>query len=259
MNVNSQTWQQMAWGLGRFQLSFSFKTRPLANGHLAILEKIYQLKQYCYRCAYAYEQLEQELAHEESPYFHTSGQTSFYMNPTNLIRKGLLNLSAHASGSLNVVEYKQEGQWGQASLALGHLGAKASGQVQLFKQGQFDPALDIQAELEASVLETKLETHVGQHLSAQAKGDIGVVYGQAKCHIAKDEVHLDVGVGAAAARGEIRCAINLFGFKITLSTGASIGSAEWQATYRQSNKEWEVGAKIGFIAGVNFNVKVERE
>ena len=63
--------------------------------------------------------------------------------------------------------------------------------------------------------------------------------------------------GAAAVQGEVQCAFELFGAKVTITGSGSLGSAQAELTYSHKNREWEFGSKLGFIAGLGFHVKVE--
>jgi hypothetical protein len=95
------------------------------------------------------------------------------------------------------------------------------------------------------------------NLSADGIVEVGAVYAKAKCVISKEKQELSVKVGAAAVRGACTFALNIFGVKISLELGGSLLSAEYGFEYKSSSDEWEIGAKLGFIAGISGKLKIE--
>ncbi|MFR9254157.1 MAG: hypothetical protein ACLVJ6_00665 [Merdibacter sp.] len=75
--------------------------------------------------------------------------------------------------------------------------------------------------------------------------------------LSAQEQTLKLKAGAAAVQGEVQCAFELFGAKVTITGSGSLGSAQAELTYSHKNREWEFGSKLGFIAGLGFHVKVE--
>lgn len=149
-----------------------------------------------------------------------------------------------------------------------HIGANAkilSGQVKgsiaarIWKKKKFDPRVVLRAETTASLLSADVSTRLGnQHVyaTARAEGSVGTVYAKCKTVLSKKEQTFEAGIGACALRGETRCCLNVFGVKVILTAEGSIGSAEANFSYSHKNREWEIGSKLGFIAGLGFKVKV---
>jgi len=50
--------------------------------------------------------------------------------------------------------------------------------------------------------------------------------------------------------------LNILGAKVTLTAQGSVGSAEANFSYHFSSREWEIGSKLGFIAGLGFKINV---
>ena len=91
------------------------------------------------------------------------------------------------------------------------------------------------------------------YASARATGQVGVAYANCKAVFSKK---VQSFVGVAALRGETRCVLNILGAKVTLTAQGSVGSAEANFSYHFSNREWEIGSKLGFIAGLGFKINV---
>lgn len=129
----------------------------------------------------------------------------------------------------------------------------------LNKEGAFDPELVLEAEASVSAVQACLTASAGSSslgVSAKAVGSIGSAGLQAEAVLTKNEQTLRLKAGAAAISGEAQCVLNIFGAKVTLSASASLGSAEAEFVYSNSNREWEFGSKLGFIAGLGFKIKV---
>ena len=77
-----------------------------------------------------------------------------------------------------------------------------------------------------------------------------------KAAFSRKEQSFEAGVGVAALRGETRCVLNILGVKVTLTAQGSLGSAEANFSYHFSSREWEIGSKLGFIAGLGFKINV---
>lgn len=82
------------------------------------------------------------------------------------------------------------------------------------------------------------------------------MYADATCVLSMEEQTIKAGVGACALRGEASIAFNIFGVKVTLTGKGSLGSAEANFEYSHRNREWIIGSKLGFIAGLGFKIRV---
>lgn len=195
------------------------------------------------------------------------GKSSFttYTN-LNLVSQ-LTKKTRYSYGSLNYNWSFKE--WNQNyTRKYFHIGAnasildtniKSSISARIWKKKKLDPRLVLKAEASVALASASVNARVGSakvYASARATGQVGVAYAQCKAVLTKKEQSFEAGVGVAALKGETRCVLNVFGAKVTLTAQGSIGSAEANFSYRFSNREWEIGSKLGFIAGLGFKINV---
>jgi hypothetical protein len=117
----------------------------------------------------------------------------------------------------------------------------------------------LSSEASLALLSSTVNARVGNakiYASARATGQVGVAYATCKAVLSKKEQSFEAGVGVAALKGETRCVFSVMGAKVTLTAQGSIGSAEANLSYRFSSREWEIGSKLGFIAGLGFKINV---
>lgn len=195
------------------------------------------------------------------------GKLSFstYSN-LNLISQ-ILKKSRYSYASLSA-EYAALEAYKGFTAKYFHIGANAkilSGAVKgsvaarIWKKKKFDPRVVLRAEATASLLTASTSARLGnQHVyaTARSEGSVGTAYANCKTVLSKKEQTFEAGVGVAALRGETRCCLNVFGVKVILTAEGSIGSAEANFSYSHKSREWEIGSKLGFIAGLGFKVKV---
>lgn len=114
---------------------------------------------------------------------------------------------------------------------------KSSISARIWKNKKFDPRIVLNAESSLALLSSTVNARIGNskvYASARVTGQVGV----------------------AALRGETRCVLNILGAKVTLTAQGSVGSAEANFSYHFSSREWEIGSKLGFIAGLGFKINV---
>lgn len=114
---------------------------------------------------------------------------------------------------------------------------KSSISARIWKNKKFDPRIVLNAESSLALLSSTVNARIGNskvYASARATGQVGV----------------------AALRGETRCVLDILGAKVTLTAQGSVGSAEANFSYHFSSREWEIGSKLGFIAGLGFKINV---
>ena len=136
---------------------------------------------------------------------------------------------------------------------------KASISTRLWKNKKFNPRLVLNSGANLALFSTTVNARIGNakvYTSARATGQVGVAYANCKAVLTKTEQSFEAGVGVAALKGETRCVLNVLGAKVTLTAQGSIGSAEANFSYHFSNREWEIGSKLGFIAGLGFKINV---
>lgn len=136
---------------------------------------------------------------------------------------------------------------------------KSSISARLWKNKKFDPRVVLQGEASVALLSSTVNARIGNskvYASARATGQVGVAYANCKAVFSKKVQSFEAGVGVAALRGETRCVLNILGAKVTLTAQGSVGSAEANFSYHFSNREWGIGSKLGFIAGLGFKINV---
>lgn len=146
-----------------------------------------------------------------------------------------------------------------ANVSLMDANIKGSVSARIWKNKKLNPRLVLKAESAVSLMSATVNARVGNvkvYASARATGQVGVAYANCKAVFSKKEQSFEAGVGVAALRGETRCVFNVFGAKVTLTAQGSVGSAEANFSYHFSAREWEIGSKLGFIAGLGFKVNV---
>ena len=126
---------------------------------------------------------------------------------------------------------------------------KSSISARIWKNKKFDPRIVLNT-VNARIGNSKV------YASARATGQVGVAYATCKAAFSRKEQSFEAGVGVAALRGETRCVLNILGAKVTLTAQGSVGSAEANFSYHFSSREWEIGSKLGFIAGLGFKINV---
>lgn len=183
-------------------------------------------------------------------------------NPSRLLSGATLR----ASGDLHYALGSAEGIIGDDSLyAAGVLNAgecalAGSASLRIFSGRKFNPSLKAQAAASASLLSAQITAGAGSELlgiEGEAIGQVGAVYADAEAVITADEITLSGHVGAAAARGECSAIFRILGAEVTLTAEGSLLSTEAGFDYHHSAREWEVGAKLGFIAGGGLKLKIE--
>lgn len=188
---------------------------------------------------------------------------SYHVNSSALATKkgDILTANGTVSGSIKKVEMYGQGEHinGTLSAGIGECKAQGNARLALWENGQFDPALKLNASASVSAISATGTLKVGTNnvnMQGRVTGTVGTVYAEGHAVVSKDELVFEAGVGAAALRGEAQIAFNIFGFRIIITGSASVGSAEANVSYRYSSREWEFGTKLAFIAGLGFRINV---
>ena len=117
-----------------------------------------------------------------------------------------------------------------------------------------------EAEGKASLVELKAGVDIGNsYVYAQGSGavGIGVVKGEVKTVISKEEITVKANVGAAAIQGEVKGKISIFGCTITLTGIGEVGSIGAGVEFSSKTGEIEFGGKASFLAGLGFKVNID--
>lgn len=142
---------------------------------------------------------------------------------------------------------------------IGDAKANVDAEFSLWKDEKWDPRFKAELDADVALLSANLQAKVGGsklNATVDARGAIGALYADATCVLSAEEQTIKAGVGACALRGEASIAFNIFGIKVTLTGQGSLGSAEANFEYTHLNREWIIGTKLGFIAGLGFKIRV---
>ena len=191
-------------------------------------------------------------------------QSAWKPGKVNLIKYTNLNLvsqltkqSRYSYGSIRYYTKPYFHVGANATLLDGEI--KSSISARIWKNKKFDPRIVLNAESSLALLSSTVNARIGNskvYASARATGQVGVAYATCKAAFSRKEQSFEAGVGVAALRGETRCVLNILGAKVTLTAQGSVGSAEANFSYHFSSREWEIGSKLGFIAGLGFKINV---
>lgn len=262
MNVDTSYLQSISNSLQSYIANLSFENASLQYRHNIIQSKLIGLSNYFNQSASLIQFLENNLqtsyqkgkvtfTHSEN--LNVKGQ--FQKKPvTSTMSANIKVTCASASATFNSTFASAGGD-----ISLGEIKAKGSCSLTLWKNKTFDPNVSLLASADASLVSTSVYTKIGTndiYAMANASGQAGVVYANAKAVLNLNEQTLDLGIGAAAMRGECSFTFYVLGAKVVVTGSGSIGSAEANISYSHKNREWEFGSKLGFIAGLGFDVKV---
>ena len=142
---------------------------------------------------------------------------------------------------------------------IGDAKANVDAEFSLWKDKKWNPRFEAELDADVALASANLQAKVGGsklNATVDARGAVGALYADATCVLSMEEQTIKAGVGACALRGEASIAFNIFGVKVTLTGQGSIGSAEANFEYSHRNREWIIGSKLGFIAGLGFKIRV---
>ena len=260
MNIDTGACQSIAVSLSGWQKSFYFYTYTLNQRHAMILQKMAHLQSFFSGLSSEAEQLESTLFQKASMHPGVLEMKADHdYNPKKNVVYVTADLHYDAASGKNVsyTPYSQssfETGMGQAGMAVSCIVGLKN------KKKRQNPHLAVEAKAEASLLSARADTAIGKtplSLSASATGKVGTAEAKAKAVLSYTERDVEFHVGAAALEGEAECSFQIFHAHITLTGSGSLGCAQLGASYSHKNKEWEIGSKLGFIAGAGFKVKIK--
>lgn len=145
------------------------------------------------------------------------------------------------------------------TLSLGHAQASADVKALLYENDTWNPQLRAQVTASAALAKIQAGIHAGSSFlngDVEASLGVGVVKGEGKIAISKEEVTIKGEVGVAALQGEVKGKLSLFGMDITVSGIGEVGSAGIGAEFSSKKGEVEFGGKASLLAGLGFKVKI---
>lgn len=147
-----------------------------------------------------------------------------------------------------------------ASLALGKAHISLDAKATLFDDKKFTPALTLSAVGKAALAECKAVLSIGNdyvHADGEASVGVGVISGEAKAVINKEELTLKAEAGAAAVRGEAKASFTIFGITIEAIGSAELGAIGAGAEFSSKKGEFTIGGKASLLAGLGFKIRVK--
>lgn len=262
MKADSEAYQNLS---GTFynlaKRSVQLEKSALVERHSRIQKEILDIATYLEKCV----QLIEKAETKQMLFKPGKGSFSTYTN-LNLVSQ-ITKQSRYSYASVGYSYALKEANVGYTTDYF-HIGARAkvldtnfksSLSARLWKKKKFDPRLVLKANASVSLFSASTSARLGTknvYAQARASGQVGTAYANCKAVLSKKEQSFEAGIGVAALRGETRCVLNVFGAKVTLTAQGSIGSAEANFSYRFKEKEWEIGSKLGFIAGLGFKINV---
>ncbi|MGN1276880.1 MAG: hypothetical protein ACI4UK_07820 [Floccifex sp.] len=254
MNIETQNLRQVAYGL---QTRMCYLNLPVTcqKNHEIILNRLSSLSSFFQESASLWENNE----HFQFTKGKVSTTYSKNLNGMSQLLRKSVKSSLYGSISYHYGTISSKNL--PISVSIHALNVKATGKVeaQLWKNKVFDPSLQLNATVDASLLEGNASLKIGNssiYAKGSAKGYVGVAYAKTKAIVSVDEQTFSLGAGIAALKGSVSCSFHVFGASITLTGSGSIGSMEADLEYSHKNREWEFGSKLGFICGLGFKVKV---
>ncbi|MBB5183584.1 hypothetical protein [Catenisphaera adipataccumulans] len=261
MKINTDEWRRLAHKVSILAgPAPPLPTAAMQDRQAVIEAKLQSVADYLYGTAVSYEELDHSV--NQSSKWETS--TSHYLNLRSIVHRtsGTSYISGKAHWAYG--ECRKPFHWhgvdGGINADVGAVDLKGKAEASLFKNKKLYPHLELTGKASASVLSGTVYANAGNQWlrgHAHATGQVGTVYANAEAVLSPDEQTFDLGVGAAALRGEVETSLSIFGAKVSLTGSGSVGSAEAQISYHHKNREWEFGSHLGFIAGLGFKVNVQ--
>ena len=245
MVIDTNACEAYAGRVHRLRTQIVFADFTLASRHQTILAKIESLRQYFLTMA------RQAAATDSSLPITTSsssvGQPRFSygvdLRPVSQLLKKPDPMRANASASLHYLSvgsvYSTKYFEQKTSMQVGNAQASGECTLQLWNEKkQFDPKLALSAQLDGS-------------------RKVGAASASAQVVMSADEQTFQAQGHVAALEGEAVLAFHLFGASVSVKGSGSLLSAGGDISYSHKNREWEMGAKLGFIAGLGLKVHVK--
>lgn len=200
------------------------------------------------------------IVHGGSSGFSASGYVSG--KPENLLKGSSIKASGRLHYSLDGAEaVLEEGPaYFTGTLNVAECVAAGSASLRLFERKSFDPSLKIKGELSGNLANASAKAGISNGVAGafvEGVAEVGAVYASAEAAFSTEGFDVEASVGAAAARGECSLGFNLGDLEISLTAEGSLCSAEMGFEYHHTAREWEIGSKLGFIAGVGLKINIK--
>lgn len=126
------------------------------------------------------------------------------------------------------------------------------------EEQKFDPRIVVNAESSLALLSSTVNARIGnsKSLCERSSNRTKLVLRMRLVKLLflgkNSRLKLELVLQPYAAKHVI--VLNILGAKVTLTAQGSVGSAEANFSYHFSSREWEIGSKLGFIAGLGFKI-----
>lgn len=147
-------------------------------------------------------------------------------------------------------------------MALGYAGVKGTGRAVLYKEGKWDPSLEVDAEARASLLQAGIRMGYQNKiwgLTGDAALDVGTAAAQVKAVISKEEISMKAECGAAAVSGKVHGRFSIFGFHVDTTLKGDVLAFGGGAEFSKGSGYVEIGGKFSLFAGLGFKIRVSRD
>jgi hypothetical protein len=270
LNVNTDLCFSLATRLSNAKRFYIFENPVQQSVHNSIMSSIDSLALYLNSSASSLMSAENGLLSGltfNTNKFSTSSDVSFSSSSTS---KTIYNTTPVLSGSVQYAYKSVEKTSGTATkyasleAGLGDVRASGSATCYIFDNDKkLDPGIALTASASASLASL---THTmgyvqssATSLTSSVQASVGTVYANAEAYAGKNGLILDGSVGAAAVRGEAKIAFKVLGTTVTFTAIGTLGSAEASFSARFTNKEWEFGSSLGFIAGLGYKINIKKD
>lgn len=264
----TDTSQSLYWAgvFSRSCRSFTFEKSSEQNRHTRIQNGLLQLSSFLKNSAVSLENAESNLMRSYS-FFDSKFDFDYDADIPlkSLIEKKNkpIELSAEAHYTAKTFKNEYSNPLVQTDISARLLDGQAKGEaeIRLFdSKEKFDPRLAAQAELGVSFLNLSANANAGigdLKTKNNVNLQIGTAYAKGEAKADSTGLILEGSVGAAALKGEASCSFRVFNSTIKLTASGSLCSAEASFSAHFTNKEWQFGSSLGFIAGLGYKVEVE--
>lgn len=264
----TDTTQSLYWA-GIFSSScrsFHFENPSCQNRHTRIQNGLLQLSSFLKNSAYSLENAESNLMRNTSffdPKFDFDYDADIPIKSLIEKKNKPIELSGemHYSAKASKAEYANAFIQTDISARLIDAEAKGEAEIRLFDNKQkFDPRISAEAGASVSFLNLSANANAGfgdLKTKNNANLQIGTAFVKGEAKADATGFVLDGSVGAAALKGEASCSFKVFNSTIKLTASGSLCSAEASFSAHFTNKEWQFGSSLGFIAGLGYKVEVE--
>ncbi len=267
MDIDTSLCRQYAGRIHALRSQFFFTERVLADRHQTILAQIESLRQFFLNMANQAEANENRRLSMSS--YSSLGNAS--VDPdldlhlfSQILRKDVpMSVGASFGASYLHTGSSFRAKYLENTNHVDVGNAQASGECSLnlwTKDKKFDPSLSLAAQVGVSLLDVSSRTKIGtDQINAvlNLNGSVGTAKASASAVLSRHEQSFKAQAHVAALEGEAKLAFNIFGVSVSLTTSGSLMSAGADVSYEHKNREWEFGAKLGFIAGLGFKLNVK--